>query len=199
MSTMVGLLLEQTARRRARTAETRSDAIREIVAGDAVFWSGQLSHIGVVLVAIGMAFAANLGAHAETVLAPGESTTFEGFAITFESPFRQSTPSKTTVGARLTVTRGTEFIGMLEPAANFFGGSESGVSTPDVLHRPEGDFYVTLLGLPETGSARFTFDTSPVIWVLWLGGLTTVAGGFATLAARRRGRQTAEDRQTVDV
>ncbi|MGH3649702.1 MAG: cytochrome c-type biogenesis CcmF C-terminal domain-containing protein, partial [Acidimicrobiia bacterium] len=161
---------------------------------------GQLSHAGVVLVAIGIAFAANLGAHAETELSPGDSVEFEGYTITHESPFRRSTESRTTIGVRMTVTRGGSFIGMMEPAANFFGGDQSGVPTPDVLHRPGGDLYLTMLGLPTSdGTATLALDTSPMIWILWLGGLTTVAGGFTAMVARRRERRLAVEPLTVDV
>jgi cytochrome c-type biogenesis protein CcmF len=132
-------------------------------------------------------------------LAPGESTTFQGYTITFESPFRRVHESKTTVSARLTVTRDGAFVATMEPAANFFGGETSGVSTPDVLHRPGGDLYVTLRGIPEDGTASLTFDTSPMIWVLCLGGVVMAMGGFMAMAARRRERQVVEDRQTVDV
>jgi cytochrome c-type biogenesis protein CcmF len=196
---MAGLLMEVSSTRVAKTREGKWSATRKVIEGDGPFWAGQLSHVGVVLIAIGIAFAANLGSHAEVGLAPGESTTFEGYTITFESPFRQVHPSKTTVGARLTVTRDNRFVATMEPAANFFGDSDSAVSTPDVLHRPEGDVYVTLLGLPETGAATFTFDTSPMIWVLWLGGLVTVSGGLLAMAARRRERAAVGDRQTADV
>jgi cytochrome c-type biogenesis protein CcmF len=153
----------------------------------------------VVLVAVGIAFAANLGAHSQVDLAPGESTTFQGYTITFESPFRRVDESKTTVGARLTVTRDGDFVATMEPAANFFGSETSGVPTPDVLHRPGGDLYVTLRGIPEDGTATLTFDTSPMIWVLWLGGVVMAAGGFLAMASRRRERRFVEDRQTVDV
>jgi cytochrome c-type biogenesis protein CcmF len=201
IGTLVGLLFEQASRRTAKTDESAGVALKKVISGDGAFWSGQLSHIGVVLMAIGIAFAANLGTHAEVQLSPGESTTFEGYTITYESPFRQSTTAKTTIGARLSVTRNGTFVGTVEPGANFFGsGQSSGVSTPDVLHRPGGDLYFTMLGLPdESGAATFTFDTSPMIWVLWFGGLTTVAGGFAALWARRRERQAIGDRPTVDV
>jgi cytochrome c-type biogenesis protein CcmF len=199
VATATGLLLEQTRQRVDKTDETLPAAIRTVVTGDGPFWAGQLSHVGVVLVAIGIAFAANLGAHAQAQLAPGDSTQFEGYTITFESPFRRASESKTTVGARLTVTRGDEYVGTVEPAANFFGEGGTAVSTPDVLHRPAGDLYVTLLGLPETGVASLSFDTSPLIWLLWLGGLTAAAGGFLAMAARRRERESSEDRRTVDV
>jgi len=199
VATMTGLLVEQTSARTAKTPETFSTAVRRVVTGDAAFWAGQLSHIGVVLVAIGIAFAANLGSHAEVVLSPGEAAQFQGYSLTFESPFRQVQPSKTIVGARLTVTRDGRFIGVVEPSANFFGSAESAVSTPDVLHRPGGDLYITLLSTPDSGAATFQFDTSPMIWVLWLGGLTTATGGFLAMAARRRERSTSQVRRTADV
>ena len=199
IGTMSGLLVEQVTTRTAKTSETFPKALKTVVTGDGAFWAGQLSHAGVVLVAIGIAFAANLGNHTEVDLAPGQSAQFQGYTLTFESPFRQVHPSKTVVGARMTVTRDATFIGVVEPSANFFGSDETGVSTPDVLHGPGGDLYITLLGIPDGGSATFQFDTSPMIWVLWLGGLTTAAGGFLAMAARRRERSVSPEPRTADV
>ena len=198
LATMAGLLLESATRRSAKTGEPIRVSLRQVVTGDGAFWAGQLSHAGVVLVALGMALAANLGAHAEVQLEPGESTTFEGYTVTYDAPFRQDGASKDTVGARLTVIRDGTVVGTVEPAANFFGSDETGVSTPAVLHRPGGDLYVTLLGLPDAGLATFTLDTSPMIWVLWLGGLVAASGGFLAVGARRRDRLQAEQRQTAD-
>lgn len=196
VGTTAALAAEQIGRRRAKTTETLVEATRKVIGGDAAFWAGQLSHVGIVLIAVGIAFAANLGSHQEVELSQGESTQFEGYTITYESPFRRDTPSKTTVGARLTVTREGQFVGVIEPAANYFGADTTGVSTPDLIHGPRGDLYVTLLGLPE-GAARFTLDTSPMIWTLWLGGLVASAGGFLAMRARRRER--AESREPVSV
>ena len=79
-----------------------------------------------------------------------------------------------------------------------FGGDTTGVSTPDVLSRPGGDLYATLLDL-DSVSATVTFDTSPVIWLLWLGGLVAAAGGFWAMSARRAERKPARERQSADV
>lgn len=199
VASLVGLAHSQIRRRTAKTTETYTEAARKVFGGDGAFWAGQLSHVGVVFISIGIAFAANLGAHIETSLNPGETVVFEGYEVTFESPFLVTTPAKTVQGARLTVTRDGQFVGILEPSANFFGDNDSGVSTPDVLHRPGGDLYVTLLGLPEDGSARLTFDTSPMIWVLWVGGLVAAAGGFLAMRTRRRERVGRPQRQKADV
>lgn len=200
LATLFGLLVEQVGRRTAKTGETVADATRKVLTGDGAFWGGQLSHAGVVLIAIGIAFAANLGTHAQVEMRPGESTTFEGYTITYESPFQQTPPGKTVVGARLTVTRGDRTVGIVEPSWNFFG-AQSGVGTPDVLHRPGGDLYFTLDDLPEDAgdAVSISLDTSPMIWVLWLGGLVTVLGGFLAMRARRTERRMAEERPTVDV
>ncbi len=198
IATVVGLGLEQTGRRLRATRESTMVALRKVITGDGAFWAGQLSHVGVVMVAIGISMAANLGAHAQVELSPGDSTSFESFTITYESPFQAASSSNTSTGARLTVTRDGSFIAVVEPAVNFFGNDETGVSTPDVLHRPEGDLYVTLLDL-DSENAVLTLDTSPMIWVLWVGGLITVSGGFAAMGARRRERLMVGDRQSVDV
>lgn len=195
---IVGLLLEQAGRRSRSIGQARLGSISTILRGDGAFWAGQLSHIGVVLIAIGIAFAANLGEHSEAELTPGESTRFAGFTITYESPFQQQTENKTTRGAHLTVTDQARLVAVMEPAANYFGADTTGVSTPDVLNRPGGDLYITLLSL-DAESATLTFDTSPLIWLLWLGGIVTAVGGAWSIAARREDRSRSRERQTADV
>lgn len=200
VSSITGLLVEQVSRRRSKRDETTVVAVRAVlIDGDSPFWAGQLSHVGVVLVALGIAFAANTGAHAEVELSPGETTEFAGYTITYESPFRRTLPSKTTQGARLTVLEGAEPLAVMEPAANYFGGDTTGVSTPDVLTRVGGDLYVTLLDL-DSESATLTFDTSPMIWLIWLGGMVTAAGGAWSIAARRESSMVPEPTpDTADV
>ena len=194
---IVGLAFEQARQRSAKTSQTIASALGTVLTGDGAFWSGQLSHIGVVLIAIGMATAANLGAHVEVDLAPGESTEFAGYTITYDSPFSAQTASKSTVGARLSVSDGDRLVTEIEPAVNAFGDDPTGVSTPDVAHLVKGDIYVTLLDVPSGEATSFRFDTSPVIWLIWLGGLVAVAGGLLALAARRA-RVDADTPQTVD-
>lgn len=199
LGTMTGLLFEQARARTTKTTETLPGAMRKVVTGDGAFWAGQLSHAGVVLVAIGIAFAANLASHTEVDLSPGEGASFQGFDITYESPFRSTPPGRTIIGARLTITKGNDFVGIAEPSVNFFG-EESGVGTPDVVHLTSGDLYFTLRDLPDDqGVITVTFDTSPMIWVLWLGGLMAVFGGVLAVFARRRERVSPSDRRTVDV
>ncbi len=197
ITAIIGLLVEQSRARSNKSGDSLIRSMRRVATGDPAFWGGQLSHIGVVLVAIGIALAANLGAHAQFDLEPGQNATFEGFTLTYESPFQRSGPGRSSEGARVTVTARGRLVGVAEPGANFFGGDTTGVSTPDVLHLPSGDLYLTFLGF-DGRTARLTVDTSPGIWVLWLGGLITSAGGFVAYVGRRRLRTTRTPSGTVD-
>jgi cytochrome c-type biogenesis protein CcmF len=198
IATIVGLLLELARRRTEKLNVTLRQAFVSVISGDTPFWAGQLSHVGVVLIAIGIAFSGNLGTHAEYEMEPGDIISFAGYTITYESPFRQQHPNKLTQGARLSVVEGDRLIGGLEPAANFFGGDTTGISTPDVLSRPGGDLYATLLDL-DSVKATITLDTSPVIWLIWLGGLIAAGGGFWAMSARRSERKSDLERQSADV
>ena len=123
---------------------------------------------------------------------------FAGYTITYVSPFQEQHPNKVTRGARLTVTRGDRFLATMKPGVNFFGGGATGVSTPDVLNRPGGDLYITILAF-DSESATLTLDTSPLVSLLWLGGLTVAAGGLWSMTARRKERKPVSERRTADV
>ncbi|MFQ5522738.1 MAG: heme lyase CcmF/NrfE family subunit [Acidimicrobiia bacterium] len=198
ITSTVGLLVEQADRRAAKLGESRWESAKALVAANQPFWAGQLSHLGVIIVALGIAFAANLGAHAKADMVPGDSIEFAGYTISYESPFQRTYPDRVTKGARMTVTRDGEFVTVMEPAGNFFGADTAGVSRPDIYQRPWGDIYITLIRL-EDGVASLTFDTSPLVWLIWLGGLVTTAGGLWVAMARRKDRELRRQQQSVDV
>jgi len=193
-----GLLFEQADRRAAKLGESRGDAIKAVIGANQTFWGGQLSHLGVIIVALGIAFAGNLGDHAQAQMVPGDSIEFAGYTVTYDAPFQRVYPDKVSKGARLILTRDGEFVTVMEPAGNFFGADTAGVSRPDIYQRPWGDIYITLLRIDE-GTASLTFDTSPMVWLIWLGGFVTTAGGFWVVRARRHDLDLRRERQPVDV
>jgi cytochrome c biogenesis factor len=86
----------------------------------------------------------------------------------------------------------------MEPTNNFYRSQASGIITPDVLSRPGGDLYITLRNL-DSRSASLTLDTSPLIWLLWVGGLLAAGGGFWAVVARAAERASDRQHTTADV
>jgi cytochrome c-type biogenesis protein CcmF len=157
-----------------------------------------MSHVGVVLVAIGIAFASNLALHDLVVMEPGDSVEFAGYELVYESPFQIDEPQRTVRGARITVLRDAEFVAIMEPTANFYVNDNAGIVTPAVLTRPGGDLYLSLRNV-DSASITLALDTSPLIWLLWIGGLVTAAGGLLALGARRSERRRSNQRLSADV
>ncbi|MGA7228028.1 MAG: cytochrome c-type biogenesis CcmF C-terminal domain-containing protein [Acidimicrobiia bacterium] len=198
ITTMVGLWIDQAAVRSHKSGQRLLPEMKRVLSNDQPFWAGQLSHVGVALAALGIAFAANLGAHTQVDLRPGESVDFAGYTLTYQSPFRRAEPNRTVQGARVEVRADDHLLGVLEPRANFYGPDSSGVVTPAVMTRPGGDLYLTLGALDST-TLTLGLDTSPMMWLLWFGGLTTAGGGFWAMSARRREKLSEGLRQTADV
>ncbi|MDP9495862.1 MAG: cytochrome c biogenesis protein CcsA [Actinomycetota bacterium] len=196
-SAIVGLLFEMAATRSGKTRNSIYAEMRNVIGGDQPFWAGQLSHLGVVLVAIGIAFASNLASHATVDLEPGETANFAGYSLTYEAPFRRVEPNRVVEGARLLVSQDDRVVGRLEPRVNLYGADGFAVFTPSVMSKPSGDLYVTLRAL-DSSQVTLTLDTSPLVWMIWLGGFTTAAGGAWSLTARRRERATTLERQNAD-
>jgi cytochrome c-type biogenesis protein CcmF len=194
---VVGLLVEQARTREAKTGRPFVTEMRTVIRNDQPFWAGQLSHIGVALVAVGIAFAANLPLHAEVDLQPGQSAQFAGFDLVYQSPFRRTEPNRIVEGARVDVYIDDRLQETLEPSVNFYGES-AGIVTPAVMTRAEGDLYLTLRSI-DSDSVSLALDTSPMVWLLWLGGITVAAGGFWSLAARRAVRSAAREREQAIV
>lgn len=179
-------LFEIAARRTRATGRPLPSEVRRVIGADQSFWAGQLSHVGVALVALGLAFSANLSTHATVDLEPGESFEFAGYELTYQSPFQRTEPSRRVVGATVVVSRDGQPVTELAPSANYFGNDPTGITSPAVLTRPGGDLYLTLLSIDSVG-IRLQADTSPLIWLLWVGGIVTAAGGFWSMSARHRG------------
>lgn len=189
---VIGRHLLVLAARRSQAREVGlGTAIGEVLRSDPGYWGGQLSHVGVALVVVGIAFASNLATHSEARLAPGESVAFAGYQVTYQAPFTRPEPNKTVEGATVEVSREGRPVAVLRPALNLFEGSAFAIQTPAVYSTFSGDLYLTVLRLDPDG-VTLRMDTSPLQWMVWLGGLITAAGGFVSVrsrvAARRRER-----------
>jgi cytochrome c-type biogenesis protein CcmF len=159
--------------------------------GDPGYWGGQLSHIGVALLAMGIAISANQGVDAQLTLEPGQTTQFAGHEITYLEDFQRQEPNRLVLGARVEVTRSSHTV-VLEPRLNRYARSSQPVATPSVDTTFRGDFYLSLTGI---GGGRISLDVFwfPFIWLIWLGGILAAAAGMFSLIVKKPARVGAEE------
>lgn len=147
-------------------------AVLRVMRSDVGYWGGQLSHLGVALLAIGIAFSANLAVDTSVSLSPGETASVAGFELTYVQRFERQEPNRRVTGARINVARDGKVVSVLEPRLNQYPQSLDSVATPDIDAMWRGDLYLSLKNLDEDGVAMRVF-WFPFIWLVWVGGFVT--------------------------
>jgi cytochrome c-type biogenesis protein CcmF len=160
-------------------------------------------HIGVVVLAVGLAAATAYGHRGDVTISPGQRATFSGHTVEFVKIETTTTPSHTSTVAVLRVDgRGT-----FSPAVTQFGANSQPVGTPAVDSGARDDVYLTIDSIPATGNAwTFGVVVQPLVTWLWVGGLLLIVGSALSAVPGRRRRPTdpvsapsvAADRPPVD-
>ncbi len=188
------------AHQRARQAANAYPvALRDLLRTDPGFWGGMISHIGIALVAVGIAFSGSFGVRETIEFDPGETVSFDGYTLTYEGPTLRDESNRRVIGALFTIARGNSNLGMLEPSLNQYPNQVQAIPTPSVRTGLREDVYLSLVRI-ESDSAQVTIDAFrfPLMWLLWSGALMVVVGGAWSFAGHKRKRDIFRpEKQTV--
>ena len=186
------------------TAATRAEklgmswpqAASRVLRGDPHYWGGQISHLGVAILALGIAFSSNLSETSTISIDAGGTANFAGFELTFEEAFSRQEPGKFVSGASITVTKDGSVVGTYEPRLNNYENNTSPIATPAVDTMPSGDLYLSLrsINADQVVLEMFWF---PFIWLIWVGGFLAGAAGIWAYTAKKPERVDREERTNV--
>jgi cytochrome c-type biogenesis protein CcmF len=160
----------------------------KVVGNDPGYWGGQLSHLGVALIAVALATTSGLAVRETVSIDQGGTAVVEGYCLSYFGPFENIEPHRTVSGVNIMVFDAacSDVRTVLKPSVNIYPGVAQPIGTPDVLTTFTDDLYVGIAGgsLERILLNVFIF---PYQWLLWFGGLVTVAGG-AVAILRRQGK-----------
>jgi cytochrome c-type biogenesis protein CcmF len=145
---------------------------------------GMVVHIGVVVVAIGLAAATSFLHRGELHLVRGQTASFAGHTVEFVDTRVVTSPSHSAYQAVLRVDHG----GLFYPAISQFGTGTTEVGTPAIDSSVKGDLYLTIASVPDKGG-RWTFAVveQPLVMWLWVGaGLIGFGSVLSAIPGRRR-------------
>lgn len=172
------------ARRRAH-GEGWLTALVLLVGGNRRRYGGYVAHMGVFMVALGIAASSSLRTEQEATLEPGKSLTIAGRTITLRNVWGREEPQRSVIGATLDISTG----GKVEPRMNFYPTSQQPVPTPEVRSYWSGDLYANLQAFqPQGKNATVKMIWEPLVPWIWLGGGVVVLGALIGImpAVRRR-------------
>jgi len=189
VGTILGFFLTQVRRRRG-AGESWGVAALTVVRNDMGYWGGQVSHVGLALLALAIATTSALAVRQQVRLAVGETALVHGYCIRYEGVERRAFPNRVADVSRFTLL-GSDCrtaIAELEPHVNAYPNATQRIATPAVRTGLVEDVYLSLAGGTEERVALDVF-VFPLQWLVWAGGAIVVAGGVMALGRGRRRRR----------
>jgi len=185
---VLGELWRAARGRRRATSESWPRAVGRLLAQNHRRYGGLVVHLGVVLVAIGVASSTVGKLEREATLRRGETLELGRYAVRFTGLSAAEEPTHLLVQASLEVSEAGRPAGALRPGQRLYPGSNSPFASVAVRYGLFRDFYVILGAFDRQGEwAQIKAQVHPMVAWIWLGGAVVLLGGLLALwpAGRR--------------
>jgi cytochrome c-type biogenesis protein CcmF len=164
----------------------RRGAVLHAIRSDPGFWAGQVAHIGLAVLALGVATSSGLAHRTEVHVAAGGSVEVGPYTVAYDGPVEGTHRGRTSRGAALQLRRGDRHLAALEPRLTEFPSATQPVATPSVWTSRTGDeVFISLTSLTDDAASLIVWRR-PYVFLVWGGGLLAAGGGALGLALRRR-------------
>lgn len=150
--------------------------------------AGYIVHLGVIIVAVGVAASSGWRHVHELTLRTEESAQVGRYSLTFLGSETRKESHRSSAVARFHVTTGGRELGTLEPQMNHYPRMGSPLPSPAVISGPREDLYLSLVQVDaKAGVASLQAVIQPMVWWIWVGGAVMAAGtALAAWPGRRR-------------
>jgi len=197
---VAAILLDEVRRGAAARARGRDEdpatATWRLATRNRRRYGGYTVHLGVLVMAVGVAVSSGLAIDRTVTLAPGESAEIGAYRITHERLVVEPLAEDARViETRAEVTYAGPQSGSLRTALRDYPNSPTSIATPAVRTSLGEDLYVTLLASdPASQAVTLHLFVNPLVVWIWIGGAVVGIGAvFAVWPERRARRVTAEE------
>jgi cytochrome c-type biogenesis protein CcmF len=177
----------RAVRARRRHARGWFDAARGLLLTQNRRYGGFVVHLGVLVVALGVAGSQAWSVHTETTVDRGQSVTVAGYTVRFDGLQASEESNHSKVTADFTVSNGHP-LGVLRPAKKFYPQEQTPIAAVDYRLGLTEDLYLVLGDFAQDGShATIKVQVNRMVSWLWIGGLVlTLGAALAILPDQRR-------------
>jgi len=151
-------------------------------------YGGFVVHLGILVIALGVAGSQAWSIETETTLAKGQSVELGGYRVRFDGLEASEESNHFKVTGAFTMTNGGRAPAMLHPARKFYPQEQTPIAAVDYRLGLMKDVYLVLGDFARDGSqATVKLKINWMVSWLWIGGLVlTLGGALAILPERRR-------------
>ncbi len=175
----VGEFVSGARARVAALGESFLVALVRLVAANRRRYGGYVAHLGIVLVAVGVAASSTFKTEREATLKPGETVTLAGHTLRLKAAWGREEAQRSVIGATMELMDGDRVVDVIEPKMNYYPMSQQPVPTPQVRSSLRGDLYLNLMAFREDGSnVTVKVIWEPLVPWIWFGGMVIVLGAL---------------------
>jgi cytochrome c-type biogenesis protein CcmF len=154
-------------------------------------YGGQLIHLSIVLIVIGITGSQAYQTEVQVALATGETVDVSGYTLAYQDYVYQQIEengNKIRNQALVDVYRGGRRLATVQPERNLHSNVEGAVTEVALRTNLKEDLYIVLASLEPDGLAAFQVLINPMVVWLWIGGAVLIAGTLvAAWPPRKRG------------
>jgi cytochrome c-type biogenesis protein CcmF len=178
----------RAARARRRTGDGWAAATGGLLLRQNRRYGGFVVHLGILVVALGVAGSQAWSLQTETTLGRGETVELGGYRVRFDGLAASEESNHFKVTGTFTVAHGARPVDVLQPAKKFYPREQTPIAYVDYRLGLIEDVYLVLGDFARDGSrATIKVQVNRMVSWLWLGGLVlTLGAALAVLPDRRR-------------
>jgi len=178
----------RAARARRRTGDDWRAATFGLLLRQNRRYGGFVVHLGILVVALGVAGSQAWSLQTEATLAKGETVELGGYRVRFDGLEGSEESNHAKVTGTFSVTHGARPVDVLQPAKKFYPQEQTPIAYVDYRLGFLEDVYLVLGDFARDGShATIKVQVNRMVSWLWLGGLVLTLGTvLAVLPDRRR-------------
>jgi cytochrome c-type biogenesis protein CcmF len=148
-------------------------------------WGAALAHFGLGVTLLGIVGETGWSAEKIVTVKPGDVITLRHYDLSFDGLVPRDGPNYRELGARFTVRRGGDVLGVLEPSKRSFQTRGMTTTEAALMTRGVSQLYLSLGDQSADGSIAVRVYHKPLVLLIWLGAVVMVAGGAFSLSDRR--------------
>lgn len=142
-------------------------------------YGGQVVHLGVAVMAVGIALSSSYQVTAEQVVQRGETLTVGSYTVRFDGSRQETMPHRRSTIAEMAVFRGGDQVGVLEPRMNHYKRQMNPIGTPAVRSTLTEDLYLSVMTIdPDGGYVGLRAFVNPAVYWIWIAAGIMVLGSI---------------------
>ena len=144
-------------------------------------------HIGVALIALGIAFSGPYKIESEPTMAMGETVKVGQFEVTFKNLYEGEGAGYIFLEGELEVRKDGKLIGIAAPQRRVYAKwGQMQFAEAAVIPSLGNEFYATLMAVDQQNRAVFRLSSNPLVNWLWIGGILMCLLPFVSFQAPQR-------------